>query len=126
MQRLSGKEKEIMNTIWAIGKPCLISEILNANTTLSRNTVAKSLVTLEQAGYLKVDSIRKTVTRTGRCYLPTLTPDIYDKQIALLDSIENESDIAKTALAYINTLLEAQLIDDTTLAEIETLIKKHK
>ena len=125
MQRLSGKEKEIMDTIWNIGEPCLISEILRANPGLSRNTVAKGLVNLEQAGYLKVDSIRKTVTRTGRCYVPTITPAIYDKQLALLDAIEKESDVENTVLAYLTAMLEADLIGDETLDKMNEMICNH-
>ena len=64
MYGLTPREEQIMNTIWNMDHPCLISEILKASPALKRNTVAPALVVLENKGYLKVDSIGKSYTRT--------------------------------------------------------------
>ena len=62
MQTLTRKEEQIMQAVWQIGHPCLISEILKKDVTLKRNTVAPGIITLTKKGYLKVDSIdRKSV-----------------------------------------------------------------
>lgn len=66
MYGLTPREEQIMNTIWNMDHPCLISEILKASPALKRNTVAPALVLLENKGYLKVDSIGKSYTRTGK------------------------------------------------------------
>lgn len=46
MQTLTRKEEQIMQAVWQIGHPCLISEILKKDTTLKRNTVAPGIITL--------------------------------------------------------------------------------
>lgn len=126
MQILYEKEKEIMNIFWELNKPCLISDILRAKPSLSRNTVAKALVTLESKGYLKVDSIRRTVTRTGRAYVPTITKSDYERHIALMDSLSIGNSITKTTLSFFSTLLKTENIDDDFLSELETMIHDYK
>lgn len=39
MYGLTPREEQIMNTIWNMDHPCLISEILKASPALKRNTV---------------------------------------------------------------------------------------
>ena len=53
MQTLTRKEEQIMQAVWQIGHPCLISEILKKDVTLKRNTVAPGIITLTKKGYLK-------------------------------------------------------------------------
>ena len=65
MQTLTRKEEQIMQAVWQIGHPCLISEILKKDVTLKRNTVAPGIITLTKKGYLKVDSIGKSMTKGG-------------------------------------------------------------
>ena len=48
MYGLTPREEQIMNTIWNMDHPCLISEILKASPALKRNTVAPALVLLEK------------------------------------------------------------------------------
>lgn len=73
MYGLTPREEQIMNTIWNMDHPCLISEILKASPALKRNTVAPALVVLENKGYLKVDSIGKSYTRTGKAYVAAIS-----------------------------------------------------
>ena len=60
MHELLNKEKRIMDIYWSANEPYLISDILKADPSLNRNTVAKALVSLEKKGYLKVDCIKRT------------------------------------------------------------------
>lgn len=126
MQILYEKEKEIMNIFWELNKPCLISDILRAKPSLSRNTVAKALVALESKGYLKVDSIRRTVTRTGRAYVPTITKEEYEKHTDLINAVSTGHSITKTTLSFFSTLLKTENIDDDFLSELETMIHDYK
>ena len=80
MQTLTRKEEQIMQAVWQIGHPCLISEILKKDVTLKRNTVAPGIITLTKKGYLKVDSIGKSMTRTGRAYAPLIDQHAYNEQ----------------------------------------------
>lgn len=59
MYGLTPREEQIMNTIWNMDHPCLISEILKASPALKRNTVAPALVVLENKGYLVFYVFRK-------------------------------------------------------------------
>ena len=77
MYGLTPREEQIMNTIWNMDHPCLISEILKASPALKRNTVAPALVVLENKGYLKVDSIGKSYTRTGKAYVAAISKEAY-------------------------------------------------
>ena len=80
MISLFEKEEAVMYTIWGIGHPCVISDILKTNPELNRNTVVKVLKTLTSKGYIKVDSIIKTATRTGRGYIPIIQQEDYEAQ----------------------------------------------
>ena len=86
MYGLTPREEQIMNTIWNMDHPCLISEILKASPALKRNTVAPALVLLENKGYLKVDSIGKSYTRTGKAYVAAISKEAYKEQQAFLNA----------------------------------------
>ena len=126
MQELLPKEKEIMEIIWQMKHPCLISDILKTDPALSRNTVAKVLVNLDRKGYIRVDSIKRTVTRTGRAYVPAVTKQEYEKQQALLESLLQNGSVASNMLSFFSSMLDADELDDDFLNEIETLIHNYK
>ena len=87
MQTLTRKEEQIMQAVWQIGHPCLISEILKKDVTLKRNTVAPGIITLTKKGYLKVDSIGKSMTSTGRAYAPLIDQHAYNEQKKLIQCV---------------------------------------
>ena len=124
MQLLLPKEKEIMDGFWKLNMPCLISDILKDNPELSRNTVAKALITLESKGYLKVDSIRKTVTRTGRAYVPTISKDIYESKLALIDQITDKKDLSPKALSFLSAFLQSDALEDALIDELDATLQK--
>ena len=126
MQELKKKKKEIMEIIWQMKHPCLISDILKTDPALSRNTVAKVLVNLDRKGYIRVDSIKRTVTSTGRAYVPAVTKQEYEKQQALLESLLQNGSVASNMLSFFSSMLDADELDDDFLNEIETLIQNYK
>lgn len=126
MQLLHPKEEEIMSAIWEIGHPCVISEILKTHPTLKRNTVAKVLIILEQKGYLKVDSIIKTVTRTGRGYAPVIREENYLAQKELIGKIVESPSAEKGIVNYISGLLQTPETNKEFFDELETLIADYK
>lgn len=126
MDKLFDKEKEIMDIFWTANQPYLISDVLKAKPTLNRNTVAKALISLERKGYLKVDSIRRTITRTGRAYVPAITKEDYEKNEHLLDSIQTSTSLPHTSLAFFSNLIECGDIDDEFIAQLEDMIQKYK
>lgn len=126
MDKLFDKEKEIMDIFWTANQPYLISDVLKAKPTLNRNTVAKALISLERKGYLKVDSIRRTITRTGRAYVPAITKEDYKKNEHLLDSIQASISLPQTSLAFFLNLIECGDIDDAFIVQLEDMIQKYK
>ena len=126
MQLLYPKEEEIMYTIWSIGHPCVISEILKSNPSQKRNTVAKVLIILEKKGYLKVDSIVKTATRCGRAYAPIVFKDEYEKQKNLFATVEKSMTTQDGVLSFISTLIDANDIDEQFIKTIDNIIGEYK
>ena len=109
-----------------MNKPCLISDILKADPSLNRNTIAKALVSLEKKGYLKVDSIKRTVTRTGRAYVPAITRKEYENNEHLLASIRTSTSIPQTSLSFFSNLIKNGQIDDNFISELENMIQDYK
>lgn len=126
MKLLFPTEEEIMNTIWNLGKPCVISDILKSNPSLKRNTVAKVLLILEQKGYLSVDSILKTSTRTGRAYKPIITQRDYQEQKRLMNILIDSDTTAEGILNYCSALADTREMSKDFIDEIEQLINDYK
>ena len=126
MYQLFEQERKIMEIIWNAEKPCLISDILHIDPSLSRNTVAKALVALEKKGFLKVDSIRRTVTRTGRAYVPAVTRKEYELQKKYMNSISQNHSLKRNTLNLCSTLLQTDMVDEEFVNELENIIKDYK
>lgn len=122
MELLHSKEEEIMYTIWNIGHPCVISEILRANPELKRNTLAKAVITLEEKGYLAVDSIVKTATRTGRAYKPIVTQKDYDEQKRMIQNLVDSPNVQTGLLNYCSNLVDNSEAGEALLKDIEKLL----
>ena len=124
MQTLTRKEEQIMQAVWQIGHPCLISEILKKDTTLKRNTVAPGIITLTKKGYLKVDSIGKSMTRTGRAYAPIVTQHADDEQQKLIQCVVDSQTTTAGILNYIQLLIYTNQADDAFRANLKEKIEK--
>ena len=124
MQTLTRKEEQIMQAVWQIGHPCLISEILKKDTTLKRHTVAPGIITLTKKGYLKVDSIGKSMTRTGRAYAPIVTQHAYDEQQKLIQCVVDSQTTKDGILNYIQLLIDTNQADDAFRANLKEKIEK--
>lgn len=129
MQLLFPKEEEIMYAIWEIGHPCGLSEILNAYPELKRNTVAKVLVILQNKGYLRVDSIVKTRTRTGKAYAPAVEKRAYDEQKKIMKDLVESSSVKNGVLAYLSALVDTRGNDEETedmIGQMEDMIQQYR
>ena len=105
---------------------CVISEILKKNPDLKRNTVAKVIRILEQKGYLTVDSIVKTLTRTGRSYRPLISREDYEAQKTLMERIVESPDVQHGILDYCMTLADTSNISEEFIQQMEEIIVKFK
>lgn len=126
MQTLFQKEEEIMYAIWDVGHPCVISEILEKHPELKRNTVTKVLVILERKGYLKVDSIVKTATRTGRAYAPRIKKEEYLEQKEVMDNIIKLDTVQEGILKYCSSLINSKRPSEKFICELEEMINQYK
>lgn len=126
MELLFPKEEEIMYTIWQIGHPCVISDILNANPSLKRNTVAKVILILEDKGYISEDSIVKTRTRTGRSYRARIKKENYESQKQLMNTIVENPKVENGILQYCNTLINTKQCDIDFINSLEKMIHDFK
>lgn len=115
-----------MDVLWELKQPSVISEILNADTSLKRNTVTKVLTSLEKKGYIRVDCIRKSVTRTARAYVPTISRKAYEKQNALISALTTNDSMPETALSFVSTMLESETVNDQFVQELEKMIEEYK
>lgn len=106
----------------------MISDILKADSSLIRSTVAKALTSLEKKGYIVVDSIRKTVTRKGRAYKAVVTQREVDEQNALLSALTEGVSMPEAALSFVSTLLESksEQLNTEFVTELENMIQKYK
>lgn len=72
-----------------------------------KNTVAPALVLLENKGYLKVDSIGKSYTRTGKAYVAAISKEAYKEQQAFLNAISQsratETGVLDFLAAYVKS-----------------------
>lgn len=126
MQNLTVKEEQIMQALWKAGHPCLISEILKSDPSLKRNTVAPGIIGLVNKGYVKVDSIGKSVTRTGRAYSAIISQEDYEIQQAMINSIIESPNTKKGALACVSSLLSTKQADESFLDEVDAMIREFK
>lgn len=126
MELLFPKEEEIMYTIWQIGHPCVISEILKENPSLKRNTVAKVISILKEKGYIAEDSIVKTRTRTGRSYRARIKKADYESQKELLNTIVENPNVENGILQYCNTLINTKECDIDFINNLEKMIHNFK
>ena len=126
MLSLFEKEEAVMDTIWNIVHPGVISDILPTNPELTRNTGVKVLKTLTSKGYIKVDSIIKTATRTGRGYIPIIQQEDYEEQKQLMSMIVESSTPQDGILQYCSTLANGKHLDAAFIDEMERLFDNLK
>ena len=91
MYGLTPREEQIMNTIWNMDHPCLISEILKASPALKRNTVAPALVLLENKGYLAA-----------------ISKEAYKEQQAFLNAISQSRDTETGVLDFLAAYVKSK------------------
>lgn len=125
MKLLGTKEMQIMNLFWELDRPCVISDLLNADSTLNRNTAAKLLVALDKKGYIKVHSIRRTITRTGRAYVPTMTREDYERKYSVVNALADRNDLSKNAMTFMSAFLQTDSLSDDLIEELDSIIQKY-
>jgi len=118
IQRMSDAEKQIMEFIWAAGRPVTTREIianLPENKAWKQNTVITFLARLIEKGILKATRISK-----ANYYEPCLTEQEYHN----FETKQFIADVHKgSVLGFISTLCDN---GDLTKKDIEKLMKSLK
>lgn len=71
-------------------------------------SVAPALVVLENKGYLKVDSIGKSYTRTGKAYVAAISKEAYKEQQAFLNAISQSRDTETGVLDFLAAYVKSK------------------
>lgn len=128
MLPLLPQEQKVLECIWEKDMPCVISDILKSDEAFNRNTVSKALVSLERKGYIAVDSIRKTITRTAKAYKAIISRKEYEQQLELVEAAQSGVSMSETALSFMSALLgsDSKEVSDGFIEKMEQMIQEYK
>lgn len=115
-----------MNILWEADSPCIISDILKADPSLSRNSVAKLLVKLTECGCIEVDGVKKTVTRFGKAYTPVISKHDYMIQKDYLEHLVANDSTCDSALYLVRQIFAEGLADADFAAQLSQQIQEYK
>lgn len=115
-----------MDVLWEADSPCIISDILKADPSLSRNTVAKLLTKLTENGCIEVAGTKKTVTRFGKTYTPIISKHDYLVQKDYLEHLIANDSIYDSALYLVQQIFKEGLADEDFAAQLDQLIQEYK
>ena len=87
------------------------------------------MVILQDKGYLRVDSIVKTKTRTGRAYAPAVTQQAYDEQKKIMNDLVESPSVKKGVLTYLSALVDTKGADEELedmIGQMEDMIRQYR
>lgn len=114
--KLSHKELNVMQTLWASGKALSSTDFLQYNPALNPNTVQAALRTLLHKSYIRVTGMEQHNKVFARTYLPCFTETEYMMEQLRESSIKTD--------AFFAALVEEE--DMNTLDELEKIIARQK
>lgn len=121
---LSKRELDIMNVLWAEGKPLIASDIPQRQPELSINTVQAMLKKLLQRGFIEVAQIVQSGTVLSRSYSPVITPEEYAVKYVKSEIYPFDKIISRTG--YLTALFDSAENDGELIEELEKFIQQRK
>ncbi len=121
---LSKRELDVMNVLWAEGKPLIASEIPERKPELSINTVQSVLKKLLQRGFIEVAQIVQSGTVLSRSYAPVIKPEEYAVGYMTSEIFPFEKMLSGTS--YLSALFDCTENDAELLEELERFIQEKK
>lgn len=121
---LSKRELDVMNVLWAEGKPLIASEIPDRRPELSINTVHSVLKKLLQRGFIEVAQIVQSGTVLSRSYTPTITSEEY--AVRYMTSEVFAFDKLASKVSFLSALFDSSENDEELIQELEKLIQEKK
>ncbi len=121
---LSRRELDIMNVLWAEGKPLKASDFPDRKPELSINTVQSVLKKLLQRGFIEVAEIVQSGTVLSRSYAPAIKPEEYAVNYVMTEIFPFDKMVLGTG--YLSALFESVENDEMLMEELEQFIKEKK
>ncbi len=121
---LSRRELDIMNVLWAEGKPLKASDFPDRKPELSINTVQSVLKKLLQRGFIEVAEIVQSGTVLSRSYAPVIKPEEYAVKYVMTEIFPFDKMVLGTG--YLSALFESVENDEMLMEELEQFIKEKK
>lgn len=121
---LSKRELDVMNVLWAEGKPLIASVIPDKQPELSINTVQSVLKNLLRRGFIEVAEIVQSGTVLSRSYAPVITPEEYAVKYITSEIYPFSKIISKTG--YLSALFDSAENDEELIQELENFIQERK
>lgn len=120
-KRLSDRELDVMQILWASEKPMIASDILKQNPSLNINTVQASIRKLLSREMIRIADIVYSGTVLCRSYEPVISCEQY--MLIELNSVLPCS--SKGRSAFLCSLVE-EGVSEEELDELMQMIKEHK
>ncbi len=114
--KLSNKELNVMQVLWASEKPLSITDFTKYDPSLNTSTVQAALRSLLQKSYIRVAGIEQHKKVFARTYLPSLSETDYMLELFQKSSVNSGS--------FFAALVKKE--DAKTLEEIEKIIEEQK
>ena len=121
---LSRRELDVMNVLWAEGKPLIASDIPERQPELSINTVQSVLKKLLQRGFIEVADIVQSGTVLSRSYVPVIKPEEYAVKYVKSEIYPFDKIISR--MRYLNALFDSEENDEKLIEELERFIQEKK
>lgn len=121
---LSKRELDVMNVLWAEGKPLKASDIPERQPELSINTVQAILKKLLQKGFIEVAGIVRSGTVLSRSYSPVIEPEEYAIKYVKAEIYPFDKMISRTR--YLSALFDSVENDGELIEELERFIQERK
>ncbi len=121
---LSKRELDVMNVLWAEGKPMIASEIPERKPGLSINTVQAVLKKLLKREFIEVAKIVQSGTVLSRSYAPIITPAEYAVGYMTTEVFPFGKSIAK--MGFLSALFDSADNDSELIEELEKFIQEKK
>ncbi|MCI9446136.1 MAG: BlaI/MecI/CopY family transcriptional regulator [Lachnospiraceae bacterium] len=121
---LSKRELDIMNVLWAEGKPLIASEIPSRHENLSINTVQAVLKKLLHRGFIEIAEIVQSGTVLSRSYAPIVTPEEYAVKFLVSEIYPYKTILTRTR--FLDALFENADNQGELIETLEKMIGEKK
>lgn len=125
--KLTSREVDIMNILWESPKPLIASEIADAKSDLTINTVQAVLRKLLKYQLIEVADIVYSGTVLSRSYRPTITSEEFTIHRVTSDYLSFQKNLSKPLL--ISALLDTEEDADQareTIIELQKMLDEYK